>query len=318
MYIIDIEVNTLEWTEIQIIIPAAQVDEAGAIANMSVPYGIYIEDYSTLEEDAFEIASYAVIDDELLKKDKDNAIIHIYISPEGNPNEAISFLSERFEMEKIPFTIKRDKLSDEDWADGWKKYYKPIPIGESLIICPAWIKLQDTEGRKVILIEPGAAFGSGTHESTQLSIKALEETVKDGDTILDIGCGSGILSIAALHLGGKEALAVDIDRDAVKTARANGDLNNFSEPLYTVVCGSLSDKVSKKYDVIVANIVADVIISFCDDAFSLLNDGGTFISSGIIDSRASEVENALLDAKFVIDKKNIDNGWVCLIAKKQK
>ncbi len=308
----------MEWTEIQISIPAKWVDEAGAIANMSVPYGIYIEDYSNLEADAFEIASYAVIDEELLKKDKDNAIIHIYISPERSPNEAVSFISKRLEAAKIPYTIKRDKLNDEDWADSWKKYYKPIPIGEKLIICPAWIKLQDTKGRKVILIEPGAAFGSGTHESTQLSIKALEHTVKDGDLVLDIGCGSGILSIAALHLGASETLAVDIDRDAVKTARANGELNGFFEPLYTVVCGSLSDKANKKYDIIVANIVADVIISFCNDAFSLLNDGGTFISSGIIENSAGAVESALVDAGFKIDKRHIDNGWVCLIAKKKK
>lgn len=318
MFTIDIEVNNLEWTEIQIIIPAKDVDEAGAIANMSVPYGIYIEDYSSLEADAFEVASYADIDEELLKKDKDNAIIHIYISPEDNPNEAVSFISERLAVAKIPYTIKKDKINSEDWADGWKKYYKPIPIGEKLVICPAWIKLSDTKGRKTLLIEPGAAFGTGTHESTQLSIKALEEVVKTGDTVLDIGSGSGILSIAALALGAKEVLATDIDKSAVKTARENGLLNGFSEPILTVVYGSLADKANEKYDVIVANIVADVIISFAEDAFSLLNDNGTFISSGIIESRESEVKSALLDAGFKVNKRRIDNGWVCIEAKKHK
>ncbi len=318
MFTIDIEVNNLEWTEIQIIIPAKDVDEAGAIANMSVPYGIYIEDYSSLEADAFEVASYADIDEELLKKDKDNAIIHIYISPEDNPNEAVSFISERLAVAKIPYTIKKDKINSEDWADGWKKYYKPIPIGEKLVICPAWIKLSDTKGRKPLLIEPGAAFGTGTHESTQLSIKALEEVIKTGDTVLDIGSGSGILSIAALALGAKEVLATDIDKSAVKTARENGLLNGFSEPILTVVYGSLADKANEKYDVIVANIVADVIISFAEDAFSLLNDNGTFISSGIIESRESEVKSALLDAGFKVNKRRIDNGWVCIEAKKHK
>ncbi|MGI6745706.1 MAG: Ribosomal protein L11 methyltransferase [Firmicutes bacterium ADurb.Bin300] len=306
----------MDWTEIKISIPVSYVDTASSVALMTVPYGIYIEDYSSLERETLEIAHTDLIDDKLLKSDREHAIIHIYISPEDNPNEAVAFVSERLTSLLIPFSIGSTLCRQEDWANNWKKYYKPIFVGDRLVICPARHKLKDAKGRKVLLMEPGAAFGSGTHETTHLCLEALDKTMKSGKTVLDIGCGSGILSIAGLLLGAREAMAVDIDALAVKTAKENGKLNGFSPPKYTVLRGNLAGNVIKKYDVIVANIVADVIISFCDTAFSLTEKGGVFIASGIIDSRLPEVEEAIKKAGFTVNEHRFRNGWVCLVSKK--
>ncbi len=306
----------MDWTEIKITIPVAYVDIAGSIALMAAAYGIYIEDYSSLEKETFELAHTDLIDDELLKRDREHAVIHIYISPEDNPNEAVAFISERLTCLLIPYSIGSSLLKQEDWTNNWKKYYKPIFVGDRIVICPAHHKLKDAKGRKVLLMEPGAAFGSGTHETTYLCLEALDNTIKGCEAVLDIGCGSGILSIAALILGAKEAMAVDIDALAVKTAEENGRLNGFCPPKYTVVCGSLAENIIKKYDVIVANIVADVIISFCDTAFSLTKKGGIFIASGIIDSRIFQVEEAIKRTGFTVYEKHYLNGWVCLVCKK--
>ena len=159
------------WTELKIKVPAPQADIAGAIANMVVPYGIYMEDYSHLEEEALEIAHIDLIDEELLQKDREHAIIHIYISPEANPAEAVSFLEERFQAENIPNEIDRDSCVEEDWINNWKKYFHPIPVGEKLLIRPLWEDDYDAQGRTVLHLEPGLAFGTGTHETTRLCLE---------------------------------------------------------------------------------------------------------------------------------------------------
>lgn len=306
----------MDWTEIKISVPVSRLEDAGGIAHMTVPYGVYIEDYSFLEEETFEIAHTDLIDEKLLQKDRENAVIHVYFSSQDNPDEAAAFIRERLTASGIPYSVETAVCGDEDWVNNWKKHYKPVFIGERLVICPAWIKLGDSKGRKVLLMEPGAAFGSGTHETTRLCLQALDSVIKSGDTVLDVGCGSGILSIASLLLGADEALGVDIDALAVKTARENGRLNGFSQPRFTVVQGSLADKVKKKYGVIAANIVADIILSFCADAFSLTESGGVFITSGIIDCREKEVAHALEKTGFKVRERLYEGGWVCLVSEK--
>ncbi len=209
------------WTELKIKVPAPQADLAGAIANMVVPYGIYMEDYSHLEEEAWEIAHIDLIDEELLQKDREHAMIHIYISPEENPAEAVAFLKERFQAEQIPFELDIDSCVEEDWINNWKQYFKPIPVGEKLLIRPTWEEVKDSGGRIVLDLDPGLAFGTGTHETTRLCMELLERYVTPGIDLLDVGCGSGILSVAALLLGAKSAVGVDIDPLAVKTAVEN-------------------------------------------------------------------------------------------------
>ncbi|MCH5197854.1 MAG: 50S ribosomal protein L11 methyltransferase [Oscillospiraceae bacterium] len=302
------------WTEIKLTVSVQNLDRAADIVNMTVPYGIYIEDYSNLEQEALEIANIDLIDEELLKKDRTKGIIHIYITGDMNPAEAVSFIENRFTAEKISYTLETANCKKEDWENNWRQYFKPAPVGEKLFIRPVWIDDYNAENRKVINIEPGAAFGTGTHETTRLCLSALENHVKQGSSILDVGCGSGILAVAALLLGAKNAVGVDIDELAVKAAKENGILNGFSEPEYSVIKGDLTDKVTGKYDIVTANIVADAIIALTPGIKNFLSPGGVYIVSGIIDSRASEVIAALEAGGFNITERYEDGGWCCFAA----
>lgn len=307
----------MDWTEIKIKIPAEFVDRAGDIAGMAAPYGIYIEDYRFLEREAFEIARIDLIDDELLRKDREVGIVHIYISPEENPEEAMQFLSERLNSEGIGFELLQSVCRDEDWENNWKAYFKPVAVGERLLIRPVWEDEYDARGRVVLNLEPGAAFGTGTHETTRLCLEALEGYVTEGTRTLDIGCGSGILSVAALLLGAKEATGVDIDKTAVRAAAENGALNGFAAPRYTVLHGDLTNKVQGKYDLILANIVADAIIALSADVRRFMNEGAVYIVSGIIDPRENEVREALLENGFEIVNRREEGGWLCFEAKQR-
>ena len=303
----------MEYTEIKIYIPTEDTERASNIATMVVPYGIYIEDYSDLEAAAWEIAHIDLIDEDLLEKNREESVIHIYIEEGNNPAEAVSFISERLNSEGISYRIETVGCSEEDWADKWKAFFKPTPVGERLFVRPIWIDEYNAGDRAVLNIEPGAAFGTGTHETTRLCLETLDKIIKDGDTVLDIGCGSGILAIASMLLGAKEGFGVDIDPLAVKTAKENGLMNNLKEPELTFVCGDLADKVTKKYDVVVANIVADIIILFSTQVKAFMKTGAKFIASGIIDTRADEVCTALQNAGLVLKERIEENGWVCLV-----
>ncbi|WP_369298199.1 50S ribosomal protein L11 methyltransferase [uncultured Neglectibacter sp.] len=301
------------WTEVKIEVPADRVDLAGDIANMVVPYGIYIEDYSNLEAEAMEIAHIDLIDEELLAKDRSKAIVHVYISPEANPAEAISFLEERYRAEKIPHEISCASCVKEDWINNWKKYFKPIPVGKKLLIRPIWEENFDADGRIVLDLEPGLAFGTGTHETTRLCLELLEKYISPGCEFLDMGCGSGILSVAALLLGAKSAVGVDIDPLAVKTAVENAKSNGVEER-FTGICGNLADKVSGKFQVVAANIVADIVILLSKDAPRFLEKDSVYIVSGIIDAREDDVLSALSDTFTVLERRE-EKGWVAMALK---
>ena len=303
----------MNYTEVKIYVKTEDTERASNIAVMAVPYGIYIEDYSDLVEAAWEIAHIDLIDEDLLQKDRAESIVHIYIEEGNNPAEAVSFISDRLNAEKIAFRIETDGCSEEDWADKWKAFFKPTPVGERLFIRPVWIDDYNAGDRAVLNIEPGAAFGTGTHDTTQLCLETLDKIIKDGDTVLDIGCGSGILAIASMLLGASEGFGVDIDELAVKTARENGKMNGFDEPELKFVCGDLADKVIKKYDVVVANIVADIIILFSTQVRAFMKPNAKFIASGIIDTRADEVVTALQNAGLKLVERIEQGGWVCLV-----
>ncbi|MDO4380211.1 MAG: 50S ribosomal protein L11 methyltransferase [Clostridia bacterium] len=304
-----------DWTEVKISVNADDVDKAGDIATMVVPYGIYIEDYRDLEEQAWEIAHIDLIDEDLLKKDRTKAFVHVYISPEENPLEAVAFLRERLSAEGIKNEIETNECRKEEWENNWKQYFHAMPVGEKLLIRPLW-EDADPQGRTVLSIEPGLAFGSGTHETTRLCLETLEKYIKEDTTVLDVGCGSGILSIASLLLGAKKAVGVDIDALAVKTAKENGEVNGFKEPEYTVLEGNLTDKVSGKFDVVVANIVADVIVMFCKDVGAFMKEGAVFITSGIIDTKEQVVLDAFQKYGFKVKARHSDKGWVCFETEK--
>ena len=304
----------MDWTEICISVNAKDVDLAGDIAQMVVPYGIYVEDYSHLEEEAREIAHIDLIDEELLQKDRTKALVHVYISPEENPAEALSFLRERYEAEGIPYTVSTASCAEEDWINNWKKYFKPIPVGKSLLIRPTWEDAYEPQGRKVLHLDPGLAFGTGTHETTRLCMELLEEFLTPGQRMLDVGCGSGILSVAALLLGAGEAVGVDIDGLAVKTAVENAQLNGVADR-FTALCGALTEKVQGLFVVGAANIVADVIIRLTGDVERFMKPGALYVMSGIIDAREADVLRAI-EGPFAVEARREEKGWVALAARR--
>ena len=306
----------MDWTEVCIRIPTAHVDEAAAIANMAVPYGIYIEDYSDLEQGALEIARIDLIDEDLLAKERDTALIHLYISPEDNPAEAVAFLRERYTAVGIDHQVVSQTVNEEDWANNWKKYFKPLPVGEKILICPSWETADNPDNRAVLSIDPGMAFGTGGHDTTRLVLETLEHHVTEGCDFLDIGCGSGILSIAACLLGARRALGIDIDALAVKTAIENGELNGLTAPKYEIRLGDLAKDVSGKFPVIAANIVADAIIMLSPAVPALLAEDGVYIVSGIIDTREQDVLRALDACGFTVAERHEHGGWLCLVCKK--
>ena len=218
----------MNWTDLKITVSTKDAETAEAIAQMAVPYGIYIEDYSDMLELVPQIAHIDLIDEDLLARSRTEAILHLYLPPEENPAEASAFLTHRLEAEGIPYRIETDQtLAEEDWANAWKRFYHPTHLGKRLVVCPSWEEYTPTPEELVMTLDPGMAFGSGTHHTTRLCCELLEQLPVEHTRILDMGTGSGILSIAALMLGAQEAVGVDIDKVAVRTAAENAEVNDF-------------------------------------------------------------------------------------------
>ena len=251
-----------------------------------------------------------LIEPELLAKPRDVVIIHIYLEPGAQPAETLGAIQARMEAAGIPYTVRTAGVAQEDWQNGWRKYYHPMEIGRRLAVVPSW-QAYDTD-RVKLLLDPGLAFGTGGHETTSLCLEALDELTAGGERVLDIGTGSGILAIAALKLGAACAEGVDIDPVAVRTACENAALNGVAGQ-FTDLVGDLSDKASGTYQIITANIVANAIISLAPAVPGLLAEGGHFIASGIIDTRAQEVAEALTKAGLTIAQRKDKRGWVCFV-----
>ena len=305
----------MDWTEIKIKIKTEDIDRASAIANMAVPYGIYVEDYSDLEEQAWEIAHVDLIEQELRDRDKNFGIIHIYISEEDNAAEAAEYLCELLSADKIFYEIEKLDVNDSDWADGWKKFFKCTEVGSKILIRPSWENYDKNTDRIVLSIDPGAAFGTGTHATTSLCLELLEGYVTEESRILDIGSGSGILSIGAVLLGAQYADGVDIDAAAVKVAKENAEINGVSDKTNYIV-GDLAEKISGKYNIVCANIVADVIIRLLENVDNYMEKDAVLITSGIIDSREKDVTSAFEKFGFSVEKRLTRDNWCAFVCKK--
>ncbi|MFT5872123.1 MAG: ribosomal protein L11 methyltransferase [Clostridium sp.] len=218
-----------------------------------------------------------------------------------------------FGLDKGVGSVTAIKVSEEDWENNWKKYYKPTKVGEKIVIKPIWEQYNKNPGEIIVELDPGLAFGTGSHETTRMCIKALERHVETKSTVFDIGTGSGILSIAAAKLGAFRTVGVDLDPVAVDSAKQNvsyNDLNNI-EILY----GDLMDVVKGKANIVVANIMADIIMFLTEQVKEFLVEGGYFISSGIILIKKDEVINKLIQCGFKIEEINVEGEWVCIVAK---
>ena len=302
----------MEWTDIQITVPQQYAETAEAIATMVSNGGIYIEDYRDLEQQAWEIAHVDLIEQDLLDQPRDIVKVHMYLAPDENPAEILPLFKERLEASGVEYKLETNGIEQEDWQNAWKKYYHAMDIGQRLAIVPGW-ETYDTD-RIVITMDPGMAFGTGTHETTSLCLETLDSMVKGGERVLDIGTGSGILAIAALKLGAAEAEGVDIDPMCVRTASENAERNGVAEH-FTVLVGDLSDKASGKYNIITANIVAAAILSLAPHVPVLMAPGARFIASGIIDTRKDEVLAGLRAAGLEPVEIKEKRGWVCVICK---
>ena len=303
----------MEWTDIRITVPQQYAETAEAIATMVSNGGIYIEDYSDLEQQAWEIAHVDLIEQELLDKPRDIVIVHMYLAPDENPAEVLPLFRERLDAAGVPYTLDTAGVEQEDWQNAWKKYYHAMDIGRRLAIVPGW-ESYDTD-RIRITMDPGLAFGTGTHETTALCLELLDSLVQGGERVLDVGTGSGILAIAALKLGAREADGVDIDPMCVRTAGENAERNGV-DGRFRVLVGDLSDKAEGVYDIITANIVAAAILSLAPAVPALMAPGAKFICSGIIDERKDEVLAGLQASGLRPVEIKEKRGWVCILCEK--
>ena len=272
----------MEWTDIKTTVPAVWAETAEAIATGISGGGIYIEDYRDLEAQVEAIAHVDLIEQELLDKSRDEVAVHLYIAPDENFAEIGELMRDRLERAEVPYRMEYTGVRQEDWETGWKAYYHAMDIGTRLAVVPSW-EAYETD-RTVITLDPG----------------------------MDIGTGSGILAIAALKLGAAKAEGVDIDPMCVRTAGENAALNGVQNDL-TVLVGDLSEKATGVYDVICANIVANAIIHLVPNVPALLAKHGTFLASGIIDTRKDEVIAAVQAAGLALREVKEKNGWVALV-----
>lgn len=307
----------MNWTEICIKVKNEYKEQAEAIANMAVPYGIYVEDYSDIIEQSWEIAHVDLIEQELLERDRSRVIIHLYISEEDNATERAEYIKELLTASKISFEIVSDTVNDSTWADGWKKFFKCTEIGNKLVIRPSWEEYDNADGRKVLSIDPGAAFGTGTHATTSLCLQILEEHINEDSTVLDIGCGSGILAIAAVLLGAKSAVGVDIDAQSVKVAKDNAEINDVASKTEFLV-GNLADKITDKYSVVCANIVADVILMLLENVEDFMREDGILITSGIINIRKDDIIDGFKKFGYEILEEHNKDNWYAFVCRKGK
>ncbi len=300
------------WTKLTATGNIKDTDDLVAVMSM-LDNGLMIEDYSDFSLNGM----YGdLVDDSILNADKTTVKVSLFVPEEKNLSEYTSFLKERFSVLGISATLSADGMNEEDWSESWKKYYKPIPLGKVTVV-PAWEEYEAKEGEVIIKMDPGMAFGTGTHETTRLVMKIMQDEILGGERFLDVGTGSGILSICASKLGAKSCNAYDIDPVAVKIAKENAEADGCTN--ITVGVSDLLKGVDLsfgKYDFCVANIVADIIIRMLPDIDEYLKEGAPLILSGIISMRADEVKDAIKKNGFEIVREEKENDWLAIMVKK--
>lgn len=312
----------MKYIEVEVITTTMASDAVSDLLYDEGAKGVLIEDPNDFNELSKDKKSWDYVEEELVKLLGDDAKVKGYFLSEEFSKAKLSSIErhveklEEFGLDKGKGIVTGLEVNDEDWANGWKKYYKPSKVGERVVIKPTWEEYNAKTDEVIVELDPGMAFGTGTHETTVMCVKLLEKHVKSESTVFDVGCGSGILGITAAKLDAARVICVDIDELSCKISRENVEMNKVKDKV-DVRCGNLLDVVSDKADVIIANIIADVIISFSGDAMSFLNKEGIFISSGIIKDRRDEVLTKLREKGFSVLEVLSMGEW-CAIAAKGK
>lgn len=299
------------WTKITVTGNIKDLDGIVAVMSM-LDNGLMIEDYSDFSLNGM----YGeLVDESILNADRETVRVSLFVPEEKNPLEYREFLETRLPALGIEGKIDLEGMSEDDWAESWKQYYKPVPLGRVTIV-PAWEDYEAKGDEVIIRMDPGMAFGTGTHETTRLVIRLMQDLIVGGERVLDVGTGSGILSICASKLGAKSCNAYDIDPVAVKVARDNA----IADGCYNITVGVSDllrgvDLTGGKYDFCVANIVADIIIRMLPDVTKYVKSGSPLILSGIIGERADEVREAVLSHGFAVEKEITENDWVGMLVR---
>lgn len=319
----------MDWIKVTITTTAEGIDPiSGRLLDLGIN-GIEIADKDEFKDFLEANRKYwDYVDEELARLMDADTVITLYLSDGTAGLEQLSAV--KSSMEELRSLDKEERygtlqvatenVKDEDWSEIWKQYFHPIPVGEKVLICPVWEQSENIENRTVFTVNPGMSFGTGSHPSTRFCIEEIEKHLKKDDTVLDLGCGSGILSIIALLLGAKDAIAIDIDPNAVDVAYSNLALNQLSKDHYHAFAGdiltdfNLRDNLGK-YDLVIANIVADVIIGLSGFVRQFMKEDGTFICSGIILERLDEVVSALESAGLTIQEICKDTDWAAITCK---
>lgn len=323
----------MEWIECSIYTTSEALEVVSAMLLENGINGFQIEDYKDMINFLNSNSTqWDYLDDDIINNNNETNI-KFYVSQNVYGKEIITRIKSELERLKnlgleldlgnLKLVIK--DVDEKDWIDNWKKYYKPFKIGEKILIKPEWENVDNPDNRIIFNINPGHVFGTGLHQTTQLCIEQLEKYVTEDSKVLDLGCGTGILSVISLMLGASKAFAIDIEPNAIKVAYDNADLNNVDKSKYTVVSGNiLSDTqiknkiLNENYNIVVSNIVADVIIGLSDFAYESLDNNGIFIASGIIKERLDEVYKKLNDSNFSILNTFYKDDWVCVVSTKNR
>ena len=298
-----------EWTKLTASADRGELEAITAVMSM-IDSGLMIEDYSDIPLDGMY---GTLVDESILSADRNRIAVSVFIPAERSVGDAVAFLRERFAASAIKAEISLEGVGEEDWAESWKQYYHPVPIG-CVTIVPSWQEYDAKEGEIIVRMDPGMAFGSGTHETTRLATLLLQQTLKGGEVVLDVGCGSGILSIVASKLGASACYAYDIDPVAVRVARENVEADG-AKNIYCDTSDLLMQVKTPRggFDVAVANIVADILLRLAPDIGSHLHKGSAYIVSGIIASRLDDVRREMLSRGFAEETVISENDWyACL------
>lgn len=313
----------MDWVELTVHTTTAGADVVSELLMAEGSTGTMVEDRADIPDPNKPNGYWEIFDPKLIDSLPEDVVVHAWFEPDGAFGDKLNALHSRLAELKTmdlgidlgSLTLDTQNVRDEDWSEVWKRFYKPFRAGKKLVVKPTWEPYEALPGDQIIEIDPGMAFGSGTHETTSMCLELIEEVMQGGESVIDVGTGSGILAIGAALLGAKDVLAIDIDPTAVRVAKENIEHNHLEDKIQAVE-GNLLEKNDSVCQLCVANIIADVICMFAAPLNEHIVPGGLFICSGIIKEREQDVADALLAANYTILEIRRKGEWVAMLARR--